>query len=67
MGGFSLFPWFRKKKLARKIEELSPEKKQKLKEFLQTHCIHGVSFDRDIPCLKCMESSNLSDIIPFLK
>lgn len=58
--------WWKKQKIMKEIEKLTPEKKQRLKEFLKTHCIHGVPLDRAVPCLECMKSDNIADVIRFL-
>lgn len=59
--------WLEKRKMKKILLGLSPEKRAKLKKHLETHCIHNVAFSRDIPCLECLGTGNLADVVPFLK
>lgn len=70
-GSVMVFEKWKWRRLEKKIEALPPDKKAKLKEILVGYqegrnCIHGVPYTRNIPCLDCMGSGDLADVLPFL-
>lgn len=62
-----MFEKIKMQRLKRKIDSLPQDKKEKLKRILETKCIHGVLYTREIPCLKCLESSDMREIIKSIK
>lgn len=65
-----MFGLSKREKLEKFIQSLTPEQKRKLKDRLETHCIHDVPYSSSLPCPECWQESiyhgDISMVMKFL-